>query len=111
MRSHRDCVGCTPRWGWLQNFASTAGHLDCNFGLSFYAFNPRSKRGFLHSDMVAVVPTAVVGLASTVLHVEVVGRQLFVVVVALEMLVPPVQNMQCAVEVPARILAALVPLY
>ena len=69
------------------------------------------KRSFLHSDVGAVVPTAFVGLSFTVFNVEVVGRQLFVVVVALEMLVPPVQNMQCAVEVAARILAALVPLY
>ena len=109
--SHRDCVGCRPRWGWIQNFAATAGHLDCNFGLSFYAFYPCSKRGFLYSDVGAVVPTAVVGLASTVFHVEVVGRRLFVVVVALGLLVPPVQNMQCTAEFVARIQAALVTMY
>ena len=104
-------VGCRPRWVWLQNFSTTVGHLDCNFGLSFYAFYPRSKRGFLHSDVGNVVSTAVVGLASTVFPVEMVGRRLFVVVVALGMLVPPVRNMQCAAEVVSRIQAALVPLY
>ena len=96
-------VGCRPRWGWLRNFAATAGHLDCNFGLSFYAFYPRLKRGFLHFDVGNVVPTAVVGLAYTVFPVEVVGRRLFVVVVELGMLVVPVQNMQCVAEVVARI--------
>ena len=92
-------------------YAATVGRSDCNSGLSFSFFYLRSKRGFLHSDVGAVVPTAVVGLASTVFPVEVVGRRFFVVVVALGMLVPPVQNMQCAAEVVVRIQAALVPLY
>ena len=104
-------VGCRPRWVWLQNFSTTVGHLDCNFGLSFYTFYLCPKRGFLHSDVGAVVPTDVVGMASTVFYLEVFGRLLFVVIVALGMLVPPVRNMQCAAEVVSRIQAALVPLY
>ena len=110
VRSHCDWVGCRPRWGWFQNFAATAGHLDCNFGLSFCAFYPRPKRGFLQSDVGAVLPTSVVGLASTVFHVELVGRRLFVVAVVLVMLVPLVRNMQCTAEVVVHIQAALVPL-
>ena len=51
-------------------------------------FYPRSKRGFVNFDFGTVIPTAVVRLAFTVFHVEVVGRQLFLVVVALGMLVP-----------------------
>ena len=102
---------CRPRWGWLRKNSATAGHLDCNSDLSFYAFYPRSKRGFLHSDVGTVVPTAVVGLECTMFPVEVAGRRLFVVVAALGTLVPPVRNMQCAAEVAARIQAALVPLY
>ena len=91
--------------------AATVSCSDCNSGLYFYFFYLRSKRGFLHSDVGAVVPTDVVGMASTVFYLEVFGRLLFVVIVALGMLVPPVQNMQCAAEVAARIQAALVPVY
>ena len=109
--SHLDCDDLRPRCDWLQNFAATTGHLDCNFGLYFYAFYPRSKRGFLHSDFGAMVPTAVFGLASTVFPVEVVGRRLFMVVVALGMLVLPVRNMQCAAGVAVRIQTAPVSLY
>ena len=69
-----DGVVCRPCWGWLRNVSATAGHSDCNYGLSFSAFYLRPKRGFLHSDVGAMVPTAVVGLASTVFHVEVAGR-------------------------------------
>ena len=61
--------------------------------------------------MGAVVTTTVVGLASIVFPVELSGRRLFVVVIVLGMLVPPVQNMQCVAEVVVRIQAALVPLY
>ena len=61
--------------------------------------------------MGVVVPTAVVGLASTVIPVEVAGRRLFVAVVALGTLVLPVQNMLCVAEVVVRIQAALVLLY
>ena len=61
--------------------------------------------------MGAVVPTAVVGMSSTVFPMDVAGRRLFVVVIVLGMLVPPVQNMQCVAEVVVRIQAALVPLY
>ena len=91
--------------------ASTVGRSDCNSGLSFSFFYLCSKRGFLHSDVDDVVPTAVVGLASTVFPVEVAGTQLFVAVAVFGMLVPLEQNMQCAVEVVVRIQAALVPLY
>ena len=84
--------------------------MDFNFGLSFYAFYPRLKHGFLHSYVGAVVPTAVAGLAYTVFHMEVVGRRLFVAVFALGILVPLVQNILCAAEVAARIQAALMPL-
>ena len=111
VRSHLDGVVCRPRWGWLQNFAATVGHSDFNSGLSFFAFYLHSKRGFLHYDLGAVVPTAVVGLASTVFTEEVDGTRLCVVVFALGMLVPPVRNMQCAAEVVVHIHAALVPLY
>ena len=109
--SHLGGVVCRPRWGSLRNVFATAGHLDCNSGLSFFSFYLRSKRGFLHSDVGAVVPTDVVGMASTVFIVGVAGRRLFVAVVALGTLVPPVRNMQCAAEVVVRIQAALVPLY
>ena len=61
--------------------------------------------------MGAVVPTAVVGLASTVFPVEVDGTRLFVAVAVFGTLVPLVQNMQCAAEVVVRNQAALVPLY
>ena len=74
VRGHLDGVVCRPCWGWLRNFAATVGHSDCNSGLSFFFFYLCLKRGFLHSDVGAVVPTAVVGLASTVFHVEVAGR-------------------------------------
>ena len=111
VRSHLDGVVFRPRWGWLQNVAATAGHSDCNSGLSFFAFYLRSKRGFFHSDVGAVVPTVVLGMASTVFPVEVAGKRLFVVVVALGMLVPPVKNMQCVAEVVVRIQAAFVTLY
>ena len=111
MRIHLGGVVCRPHWGWLQNFAATAGHSDCNSGLSFSAVYLRSKRGFLHSDVGVVVPTAVVGLECTMFPVEVAGRRLFVVVAALGTLVPLVQNMQCAAEVVVRIQAAFVPLY
>ena len=103
VRSHPDFVGCRPRWGWLQNFSATAGHSDCNSGLYFFVLYPHLKRGFLHSEVGAVVPNAIVGLASTVFPVKVAGRRFFVVVIALGMLVPPVQNMKCAVEVAVRI--------
>ena len=70
---HLDGVVCRPRWGWLRNFAVTVGHSDFNSALSFFFFYLRSKRGYLHSDVGAVVPTAVVGLASNVFPVEVDG--------------------------------------
>ena len=91
--------------------AATVGRSDCNSGLSFSFFYMRSKRGFLHSDVDAVVPTAVVGLASTVFPVDVDGTLLFVAVAVFGMSVPLVQNMQCAAEVVVHIQAALVPLY
>ena len=94
VRGHLDGVVCRPSWGCLQNFAATVGHSDCNSGLSFFAFYLRLKRGFLHSAVGAVLPTAVVGLASTVFPVEVAGRRLFVAAVALGMLMRPVRNMQ-----------------
>ena len=70
---HLDDVFCRPRWGWLQNFTATVGRSYFNSGLSFFFFYLRLKRGFLHSDVGAVVTTAVVGLASTVFPVEVAG--------------------------------------
>ena len=91
--------------------AATVGRSDCSSGLSFSFFYLRSKRGFLHSDVGNVVPTAVVELASTVFPVEVAGKRLFVVISVFRMLVSPVQNMQCAAEVVVRIQAAIVPLY
>ena len=91
--------------------AATVGRSDCNSGLSFSFFYLRSKRGFLHSDVVAVVPTAVAGMASTVFPVGVAGTRLFVAVAVCRTSVPLVRNMQCASEVVVRIQAALVPLY
>ena len=111
VRGHLDGVVCRPRWGWLRNFSATVGHSDCNSGLSFFISYLRLKRGFLHSDVGAVVPTAVIGMASTVFSVAVAGKRLFVAVVVFVTLVPPVQNMQCAAEVVVHIQAALVPLY
>ena len=78
VRGHLDGVVCRPCWGWLRNFAATVGHSDCNSGLSFFVFYLRPKRGFLHSDVDTVVPTAVVGLAPTMFLVEVAGKQEFV---------------------------------
>ena len=77
----------------------------------FFFFYLRLKRGFLHSDVGAVVPTAVVGMASTVFPVEVDGTRLFVAVAVFGTLVPLVRNMQCMAEVVVRIQSALVPLY
>ena len=111
VRGHLYGVICRPRWGWLRNYAATVGHSDCNSGISFFVFYLRSKRGFLHSDVGAVVPNAVVGLASTVFPVEVAEKRLFVAVVVLGTLVPSVRNMQYAAEVVVCIQAALVPLY
>ena len=111
VRGHLDGVVCRPLQGWLRNFAATAGHSDCNSGLSFFAFYLCSKRGFLHSDVGVVVPTDIVGLASTVFPMDVAGRRLFVAVVALGTLVPPMRNMLCVAEVVVRIQAALVPWY
>ena len=91
--------------------ASNVCRSGCNYGLSFSLFYLRSKRGFLHSDVDTVVPTSVVGMASTVFPVEVAGTQFFVAVAVFGMLVPLVQNMQCAAEVVVHIQAALVPLY
>ena len=91
--------------------AATVGRSDCNSGLSFYFFYLRPKRGFLHSDMDAVVPNAVVGLTSTVFPVEVAGTRLFEAVTVFETLVLLVRNIQCATEVVVCIQAALVPLY
>ena len=91
--------------------AATVGRLGCNSGLSFSFFYLRSNRGFLHSDMGDVVPTAVVGLASTLFPVEVDGTLLFVAVAVFGRLVPLVRNMQCVAEVIVRIQAVLVPLY
>ena len=71
---HLDGVVCRPRWGWIQIFSATVIHSDCNYSLSFFVFYLRSKRGFLHSDVGAVVPTAVVGLESTMFPVEVAGK-------------------------------------
>ena len=104
-------VVCRPRWGCLQNFAATVGHSDCNSALYFFVFYLRPKRGFLHSGVGAVVPTAGVGLASTVFPVEVAGKRLFVAVAVFGTLVLPVRNMQCETEVVVRIQAALVPMY
>ena len=111
VRIHLDGFFCRPRWGWLRNFAATAGHSDCNSGLSFFAFYLHSKRGFLHSGVGVVVPTAVVVMASTVFPVEVAGRRLFLAVVAIGTLVPPVRNMHFAAEVVVRIQAVPVPIY
>ena len=91
--------------------AATVGRLDCNPGLSFSFFYLRSRRGFLQSDLGAVVPTFVVWLASTVLPVKVAGTLLFVAVAVCGTSVTLVQNVQCAAEVLMRIQAALVPLY
>ena len=81
--------------------------------MAFYLFffYMLSKRGFLHSDVGAVVPTAVFGLASTVFPVEVAGTRFFVAVAVFGTLVPLVQNMQCAVEVVVRIQAVPMPMY
>ena len=111
VRGHLDAVVCRPCRGWLRNFAATVGRSDCNSGLSFFFFYLPPKRGFIHYDVRSVVPTAVVGLVSTLFPVEVAGRRFFVVVVVLVMLVLSVRNMQCAVEVAVHIQAALVPLY
>ena len=83
--------------------AATVGRSDCNSVLSFSFFYLRLKRGFLHSDVDAVVPTNIFGLASTVFPVEVAGTQLFVVVAVCGTLVSLVRNMQCAAEVVVRI--------
>ena len=91
--------------------AATVSCSDCNYGLYFYFFYLRSKRGFLHSDVCDVIPTDVVGLASTVFSVEVAGTRLFEAVTVFETLVLLVQNIQCATEVVVCIQAALVPLY
>ena len=53
--------------------AATVGRLDFNSGLSFFVVYLRSKRGFLYSDVDAVVPTAVDGMTSTVFPGEVDG--------------------------------------
>ena len=111
VRGHLDDVVCRPRWVWLRNVSATVGRSDCNSGLYFFFFYLRSKRGFLHSDLGAVVPTAVVGMASTVFPVDVYGTRLFVVVAMFGTLVPLVRNMQCAAEFMVHIQAALVPLY
>ena len=90
---------------------ATVGRSDCNYGLYFSFFYLRLKLGFLHSDVGAVLPTSVFGLASTVFPVEVAGTRLFMAVAVFGTLVPLVQNMQCLAEVVVRIQAALVPLY
>ena len=108
---HLDGVVCWPRWGWLRHFAATSGHLDCNSGLYFFVFYLRLTRGFLHSDVGAVVPSAVVGMASTMFPVAVTVKRFFVAVIVLGTLFPPVRNMQCVAEFVVRIQAALVPLY
>ena len=77
----------------------------------FSLFYLRSKRVFLHSNVGAVVPTAVVGLSSTVFPVEMAGTRLFVAVVVFGTLVLMMQNMQCAAEVVVRIQAVRVSLY
>ena len=92
---HLDGVVCRPGWGCPRKFSATVGHSDCSSGLSFFVFYLCSKRGFLHSDVVDVVPTAVVGMASTVFPVEVAVKRFFVAVAVFGTLVPPVQNMQC----------------
>ena len=58
--------------------------------------------------MGAVIPTAVVGLVSTVFNVEVAGKRLFVAVAVFGTLVPLARNMQYVVEVVVHIQAALV---
>ena len=122
-------VRSTPSWVWWLCVAILmvlfVGHVGAGSEIllpllaiwivimAFYLFffYMLSKRGFLHSDMGAVVPTAVFGLASTVFPVEVAGTRFFVAVAVFGTLVPLVQNMQCAVEVMVCIQAALVPLY
>ena len=74
VRSHLDGVVCRPHWGWLRNFSAPVGRSDYNSGLSFFFCYLRPNRGFLHSDVGAVVPTAVVGLESTMFPVEVAGK-------------------------------------
>ena len=88
MRGQLDGVVCRPHWGWLSNFAPTVGRSDCNSGLSFLFFYLHSKCGFLHPDVGAMVPTTVVGMASTVFHVEVAGTRLFLAVAVFGTLVP-----------------------
>ena len=90
---------------------ATVSCSDCNSGIYFYFFYLRSKRGFLHSDVCTVVPTDVVGLASTVFSVEVARTRLFVAVVMCGTSVELVQNMQCTAEDVVRIQAAFVPMY
>ena len=111
VRGHLDAVVCRPRWGWLRKFSATVGRSNCNSGLSFFFLYLRSKRGFLHSDVGAVLPTAVVGLEYTVFPVELAGTQLFVAVAVFGTLVPLVRNMQYTAEVVVHIQAALVLMY
>ena len=108
---HLDGVVYSLHWGWFRNFSATVGRSDCNYGLYFSFFYLRLKLGFLHSDVGAELPTAIFGLESTVFPMYLDGRQLFLVLVALVMLVFPVQNMQCTAEFVARIQAALVTMY
>ena len=107
---HLDGVVCSLHWGWFRNFSATVGRSDCNYGLYFSFFYLPLKRGLIHSDVGAMVPTAVVGMASTVFTVEVAGTQLFVAVAVFGTLMLLVRIIKCAAEVVVHIQAALVPL-